>query len=313
MLKGDNMKVQTLSPRGYCYGVVNAIRLALKVKEDHPNEKIYLLGMIVHNSFIKDALALKGIETLDTNKYSKLELINQIESGIVVLSAHGTSEKIKEALEAKNIQYYDATCRDVTKTQLIMKDHLEEGYEIIYVGKKNHPEAIAAIDIDPKRIHLVCNEQDLAQLDLNSSKLALTNQTTLSIKELKNIFEKAKAKYPEIVFVEEICNATRTRQEAVDKIDDEVDVVFIVGDPQSNNSNKLASIAQRQGRDVYLIESINDIEVSWLENKQMAAISSGASTPTYLTNMVIEYLKQFDYGNKDTHLKPVIDMNKILD
>lgn len=307
------MEIQTLSPRGYCYGVVNAIRLALDVKQKHPNENIYLLGMIVHNAFIKEALSLKGIITLDTNKYTKLELIDTINEGIVILSAHGTSSKIKEVLETKNLQYYDATCRDVTKTQLIMKDYLNDDYDIIYIGKKGHPEAIAAIDIDEQHIHLICEKDDLDKLKLNNEKIAITNQTTLSIKELENIFAYAKKLFPQIVFVEEICNATRTRQEAVGKIDDDVDIVFIVGDPQSNNSNKLASIAENKERNVYLIESTNDIEIAWLKDKNKAAISSGASTPTYLTNMVINYLKQFEYRDSTTHLKPEIDMNKILD
>lgn len=307
------MNVQTISPRGYCLGVINAIKLALKIRKEYPNDKIYLLGMIVHNSFIKDALTLKNIETLDPKKYSKYELIDQIDSGIIILSAHGTSKKIKKILDEKKLTYFDATCKDVTKTELIMEDYIKEGYDVIYVGKKDHPEAIAAIDIDENKVHLVCEVEDLDNLEINNSKIILTNQTTLSIKELKSIFEKAKNKFATLEFVEEICDATRTRQEAIELIDDDVDIVFVVGDPQSNNSNKLAGLAKKENRNVYLIESINDIKVEWLENKKKAAISSGASTPTYLTNMVIEYLKNFDFSNIKTHEKPMIDYNKILD
>ncbi|MDF9867382.1 4-hydroxy-3-methylbut-2-enyl diphosphate reductase [Bacilli bacterium PM5-3] len=305
------MKVNAIMPRGYCYGVINAISLAKQARKDYPNEKIYILGMIVHNKYIVEALKLLNIETLEDKSKSKLDLLDEIDEGVVILSAHGSAKEIKEKAIKRNLIVYDATCKDVTKTHVLIKEYLNQGYDVLYYGKKDHPEANAALSISDK-IHLITNEDDLNNLLIDNNKILLTNQTTLSIVDAKKIFDLARTIYPNIVLTEEICNATRVRQEAVLKIENS-DIVFVVGDPTSNNSNKLASIARKNNNDVYMIESVKDIDIEWLKNKKEAAITSGASTPTYLTNMVIEYLKQFNYDDKNTYKKPDIEIERILE
>ena len=159
------MEVKRVVPSGYCKGVVNAIKLAKQTRTENPDDKIYILGMLVHNSFVSDELASLGIVTLDDSFKNKEELLDEVNEGIIIFTAHGISDKIKNKAAAKDLRYVDATCVDVLKTQNIIRDHLDEGYEIIYFGKKKHPEAEAVLSISDK-IHLVTNEKDLEDLDL---------------------------------------------------------------------------------------------------------------------------------------------------
>ncbi|MGL4382702.1 MAG: 4-hydroxy-3-methylbut-2-enyl diphosphate reductase, partial [Bacilli bacterium] len=202
---------------------------------------------------------------------------------------------------------------DVLKTHYLIQDYLKEDYYVLYYGLDKHPESVAALSIDPEHIFLIRNEQDLNDyLWLKDKKVLLTNQTTLSYLDAKALFEKAQTMFDDITLVEEICNATRVRQQALDKIESDVDLVYIVGDPKSNNSNKLALITKDRNFNVQMIESVNEININDLKDINKVAVSSGASTPTYLTSMVIEYLKQFDYNDVKTHPKPIIDLSLIL-
>lgn len=303
------MKVYPITPRGYCKGVVRAIELA---KKQAHQEDVYILGMIVHNQYIVDALNKLGIKTIDQKGATREELLEQVDHGTVIITAHGASNKIKETAKLKNIDIIDATCLDVIKTHDLIKDYLNQGIEVLYIGKAGHPESEGALSIDYDHIHLIENKSDIEKLD-STLNYVITNQTTMSLYDVYDLCEYAKTKLQNIIIAKETCQATTVRQEAIAKVSDDVDVVFIVGDPHSNNTKKLASIAQDKANKVtYMIESVNDIDIEMLKGKQVAAVSSGASTPTYLTNQVIEYLKQFDYNNKDTYPKPHIDLNKIL-
>lgn len=303
------MKVYPITPRGYCKGVVRAIELAKK--QAHQND-IYILGMIVHNQYIVEALSNLGIKTIDKKNTSRIDLLDQIEQGTVIITAHGASDEVIKKAEAKNLQVIDATCPDVIKTHDLIKAYLDQGKEILYIGKSGHPESEGALSIDHEHIYLIETKNDIDKLDANLDYV-ITNQTTMSLYDVYDLCEYAKAKLANLIIAKETCQATTVRQEAIAKISDDVDVIFIVGDPHSNNTKKLASIAQDKAqKDTYMIESVADIKLEMLKDKHVAAVSSGASTPTYLTNQVIEYLRQFDYQDENTHLKPEINLDKIL-
>lgn len=303
------MKVYPITPRGYCKGVVRAIELAKK--QAHQND-IYILGMIVHNQYIVEALSNLGIKTIDKKNTSRIDLLDQIEQGTVIITAHGASDEVIKKAEAKNLQVIDATCPDVIKTHDLIKAYLDQGKEILYIGKSGHPESEGALSIDHEHIYLIETKNDIDKLDANLDYV-ITNQTTMSLYDVYDLCEYAKAKLVNLIIAKETCQATTVRQEAIAKISDDVDVIFIVGDPHSNNTKKLASIAQDKAqKDTYMIESVADIKLEMLKDKHVAAVSSGASTPTYLTNQVIEYLRQFDYQDDNTHLKPEINLDKIL-
>lgn len=302
------MEVKTIVPRGYCKGVVRAIEIAKKAaKEEGP---VYILGMIVHNQYIVNALAQLGVHTIDQKGKTRQELLDQIDEGTVIITAHGAGDCVFEKAKQKGLKIIDASCPDVIKTHTLIKDKLNQGYEILYIGKKGHPEAEGAVLIDSQRIHLISSQNDIEQMNPEKSYV-ITNQTTMSLYDVYDLCEYAKEVLPHVEIEKETCTATKVRQEAIQNIDEDVDIVFIVGDPHSNNTKKLASIAGKK-KEVYMIESLQDLDINLLKGKQKAAVSSGASTPTYLTNQVIEFLKEFDETKPETYQKPAIDKDKIL-
>lgn len=303
------MKVYQVVPRGYCKGVIRAIEIA---KKQANQDDTYILGMIVHNQYIVDALENLGIKTIDKKGASREELLNKVNKGTIIITAHGASKQIIKKAQAKNLNVIDATCPDVIRTHDLIIKNLHEQKEILYIGKSGHPESEGALSIDPKHIHLIETKKDIDNLDPNLSYV-MTNQTTMSLYDVYDLSEYAKDVLNNVTIAKETCQATTIRQEAIAKINDDVDVVFIVGDPHSNNTQKLASISSSKAKKTtYMIESVNDITLEMLKDKKVAAVSSGASTPTYLTNQVISYLEQFDYSNPLTYIKPDIDLNKIL-
>lgn len=303
------MLVKPIVPRGYCKGVIRAIQIAKEASTiDGP---VYILGMIVHNQYIVNALEDLGVYTIDSKGKTRLELLDEIDRGTVIITAHGASDHVFQKARNKGLKVIDASCLDVIKTHDLIKEKLNEGFEILYIGKNGHPEAEGAISIDEKKIHLITCKDDINEIDKNK-KYVITNQTTMSLYDVYDLCEYAKAILPSVDIAKETCTATKIRQEAIKNMDDDIDIVFIVGDPHSNNTQKLASIA-KQDREVYMIESLDDLNINVLKGKKKAAVSSGASTPTYLTNQVIDFLKQFDEENKETFQKPPIEKDKILD
>lgn len=303
------MEVKAIVPRGYCKGVVRAINIAKKASQQY--QDVYILGMIVHNQYIVNALEDMGVYTIDHKGKTRLELLDDIEHGTVIITAHGASEQVFDKAKQKGLNVIDASCLDVIKTHDLIRNKLNQGYEILYIGKKGHPEAEGAVSIDSNKIHLITKKEDINNVDKNK-KYIMTNQTTMSLYDVYNLCEYAKETLPHVEIMKETCMATRIRQEAIQNIEDDVDIVFIVGDPHSNNTQKLASIA-RKNKEVHMIESLQDLDIETLKGKKKAAVSSGASTPTYLTNQVIDFLKQFDEKNPQTFMKPIIEKSKILD
>ena len=284
------MEIKKVIPSGYCKGVVNAIKLAKDTRRDNPDEKIYILGMLVHNSYVTQELSKLNIITLDDTRTSKEELLETIKEGIVIFTAHGISDRIKERAVQKGLRYVDASCVDVLKTQNIIKDYLSQGYDVLYFGKSGHPEAEAVLSISDK-IHLISSEEDLKKLSLSGDKLFLTNQTTMSYLELEDLFKIAKKIYPSLIIQEEICNATSSRQLAITRLQD-CDLLYVVGDVKSNNTGKLVDIGKKSGiKKVLLIQNYKDIDLKDLEGADKVYVTAGASTPPSLINEVIEYLR----------------------
>lgn len=283
------MEIQRVIPSGYCKGVVNAIRLAKNAKDLYPNENIYVLGMIVHNTYVTKELESLGIITLDDTKMSKEELVDTVNDGVIIFTAHGISDQIKQKVIDKGLKYIDATCVDVLKTKDRIIDYLNKDYDVIYFGKKNHPEANAIIAIS-SRIHLVTNIDDLRNLEINNPNIFMTNQTTMSYLELKELIELAKTKFKNIIIEEEICNATSSRQLAIANIKD-CDLLYVVGDIKSNNTNKLVDIGKQNGiKKVLLIQNYKDINKNDLVDVNKVCVTAGASTPPILIDEVIKYL-----------------------
>ncbi|WP_102266729.1 4-hydroxy-3-methylbut-2-enyl diphosphate reductase [Massilicoli timonensis] len=300
------MELIKVTPRGYCKGVVRAISMAKQARLDYPNENIYVLGMLVHNHHVVEALKRIGIIPLDEPHKTRAQLLERIDHGVVIFTAHGVSPQVINTAKAKGLICLDATCPDVLKTQAAVIEHLEKGYEVLYIGKLGHPEAEAICSLSPA-VHLIENEADLKALSIEKP-LFVTNQTTMSVFDIESLFQTIKAYFPTALFCEEICNATRIRQEAIARLKD-IDVLYVVGDRFSNNSNRLAQIAKEHGiPHVYLIDDVFAIHSAQLKEAKRVAVTSGASTPTYVTNQVIDYLEHYEENKK----YPVFDLDLLL-
>lgn len=298
------MEIIKVIPRGFCKGVVRAINIAKKTRMQYPDKNIYILGMLVHNQYVIEALKQYGITTIENKNKSRMELLEEINEGVIIFTAHGIHEQVKIKAMEKGLICIDASCLDVLRTQQIVNEHLSLGFEILYIGKKNHPEASAVCDYN-NHIHLIQNEDDINKLP-NYSKVFVTNQTTMSYYDVHQLFTIIKSKYPFAIISDEICNATSTRQEAVHQLKD-IDAFIVVGDKTSNNANRLAQIAKdNKIASVYLIDDVNDLDISQLTQLNRVAITAGASTPTYLINQVIEALEHNDTNKQD------IDISKII-
>ncbi|WP_435921867.1 4-hydroxy-3-methylbut-2-enyl diphosphate reductase [Paenibacillus sp. DYY-L-2] len=307
------MEVIKISPRGYCYGVVDAMVLARQAAKnlDLPRP-IYILGMIVHNSHVTNSFEDEGIITLDGP--NRMEILNQVESGTVIFTAHGVSPEVRKLAREKGLTTVDATCPDVTKTHVLIKEKVDEGYDVIYIGKKGHPEPEGAVGVAPDKVHLIEKEADIDDLVIESDRIVITNQTTMSQWDIKHIMNKLLEKFPGAEVHNEICLATQLRQEAVAEQAGQADLVIVVGDPRSNNSNRLAQVSEEiAGVTAYRIADVTELNREWLQGISKVAVTSGASTPTPITKEVINYLEQYDPENPATwDIVRTVNMQKLL-
>lgn len=305
------MQIIDIKPRGYCKGVIRAIQLAKKARLEHPETPIHILGSLVHNHYIVDALDQRNIHTVNDPQKSRLQLLEEINDGIVIFSAHGVSDAVRSRALEKNLTVMDATCEDVASTHELIDRAVKQNNQVIYVGKEKHPESLAVIETFTD-IWFVSKLEDIDKLDLAQDQpIMVTNQTTLSTLEIQSILNAIVQRYPHAEINNEICFATRQRQEAILKQHD-LDALIVVGDPTSNNTAMLAKIGLDHGiKHIFKVESLHQIDINQLDDSWKLGITSGASTPNYLTNMVVDYMKQVDLSNPAPY--PEIDYARILD
>lgn len=283
------MEIITVNPRGFCKGVVKAIMIAKETAKQYPNEKITILGELVHNRYVVDALKDYRIETVESKGQTRFDLLDQINEGVVIFSAHGISSNVIEKAKQKGLITVDASCEDVISTQNLIKTYLDQEYTILYIGQENHPEAEAICDIDRKNIHFIKDFDAISELNIQTHKIFVTNQTTMSILEIKDMLDEIRNKYPDAILSDEICSATRTRQEAILKLEN-IDCLIVIGDPKSNNTKMLARIGTNKGiENVFQIETVVALFNKNIDQYSRVAITAGASTPSYLVNQVIAY------------------------
>lgn len=299
------MEVIKVSPRGYCYGVVDAMELARKAAKDPSVPRpIYIIGLIVHNRFAVEELSALGVITLDGP--DRASILDQVPGGTVIFTAHGVSPAVKQRAAGRGLHVIDATCPDVTKTHDLVRALVAQGYEIIYIGKKGHPEPEGVIGVAPEHVYLVESEADLDALPASvsaSPRLAVTNQTTLSQWDTERLIQTIQSRFPQSEVYNEICKATQLRQEAVANMARGADLTIVVGDPRSNNTNRLVQVAEElAGSRAVRIERLEDLNPELLAGKKRVAITAGASTPSQLTRQVIRFVEE--YGAKVRELPP---------
>jgi 4-hydroxy-3-methylbut-2-enyl diphosphate reductase len=300
------MEVIKVSPRGYCYGVVDAMEIARKAARDPSTPRpIYIIGLIVHNRFAVDELTQLGITTLDGP--DRAAILEQVSSGTAIFTAHGVSPLVKERARERGLHVIDATCPDVTKTHDLVRDWVARGYKVLYIGKRDHPEPEGVIGEAPDSVWLIEAEADLGTIPpaiANAERLALTTQTTLSQWDTRRLITLTRERFPRVEVHNEICRATQDRQEAVARQAQGADLTIVVGDPRSNNTNRLVQVAEEiAGSPAIRVEQMDDLKPEVLTGKHRVAITSGASTPSPLTREVIRFVERFGEtpGNEESH------------
>lgn len=307
------MDIIKITPRGYCYGVVDAMVIARNASMDKSLPRpIYILGMIVHNKHVTDAFEEDGIVTLDGP--NRLEILENINEGTVVFTAHGVSPQVKARAKEKGLTCIDATCPDVEITHELIREKTANDYDVIYIGKKGHPEPEGAVGVNPERVHLVETIEDVKALptEIAEKRLIVTNQTTMSQWDVTHLMDQLKKQFPHIEVHKEICLATQVRQEAVAEQAQQAELLIVVGDPKSNNSNRLTQVSKEIAHtNAYRISSLDELNTEWFEGIDSVAITAGASTPTPIVREVIEYIKRYDEDNREEP-KSAVPKNKIL-
>jgi 4-hydroxy-3-methylbut-2-enyl diphosphate reductase len=252
---------------------------------------IYALGQLVHNRHVLDDLKAHGVELVDGQ--NRLEILEKIDDGTVIFSAHGVSPQVRQRASEKGLRWIDATCPDVIRTHDMARDLAARGYFLIYIGKHGHPEPEGVIgEVPAGQIVLVESPEEVDALDISAEKLAVLTQTTISVWDTDALVERILERYPHAEVHNEICRATQDRQEAAVEAAKQCDAVIVVGDRRSSNSRRLVEVVrERAGKPAYLVDNVAEIDASWLRGLRRVGVTSGASTPSEVTRAVVQFLE----------------------
>ena len=284
------MKVSLIKPQGFCSGVTKAVSIAKKAKEENPNKKIYILGMLAHNKTLIDDLSKEGFITLsDVNEEESIKSL--CKGDVLIFTAHGHSSKIEEQAKKQGLIIYDATCFKVTSNLEKIRNEIKAGHQVIYIGQKGHKEANADLSISDK-VSLYDTKLLINYYLITDNNPYVVNQTTLNFYELSTYHQDILKHIPGARIENEICAATRLRQEAVTKIEKDTDLILVVGSVKSSNTNKLFDLSKKYLPDstTYMINDLTDLKNLDIERKKKAAVVSGASTPKYIVDEIYNYL-----------------------
>jgi 4-hydroxy-3-methylbut-2-enyl diphosphate reductase len=282
----QKINVFLANPRGFCAGVERAISI-VEIALKKYGAPIYIKHEIVHNKYVVDNLKTKGAIFVNN--------IEEVPQGsFVIYSAHGVSKKVEEDSLARNLHIFDATCPLVKKVhnQIVRLDKEEK--QIILIGHSGHPEVEGTSGRIDNKVLLVENKEDAINLQVQDpDNLSYTTQTTLSVDDTKEIVDILRSRFPNIIepSSDNICYATQNRQDAVKSLVKKIDLLLVIGSPNSSNSNRLKDIAINSNIDSYLISTKSDIQKSWLKNKKNIAITAGASAPEILVREIIDFLE----------------------
>ena len=283
------MEVALIKPQGFCSGVTLAVKTAKKAKEENPEKNIYILGMLAHNQILIDDLTKEGFITLSGNEFEEINKLNK--GDVLVFTAHGHDSKLDEIAKEKGLITYDATCFKVKDNLNKIKEEVRSGHQVIYIGQQGHKEANAALAVS-KNVSLYDTKLLINYYLITDESPLVINQTTLNFYELHKYHEDILRHFPKARIENEICNATRLRQEAILKIENDTDLIVIVGHQKSSNTNKLYDIALANypNAQVIMVNKLDELKGINIEGKRKAAVGSGASTPQYIVDEIYNYL-----------------------
>ena len=291
----ESGEILLAQPRGFCAGVDRAITIVEQALEKF-GAPIYVRHEIVHNAYVVNDLRSRGAVFVD-------ELSEVPAGNTVIFSAHGVAPAVRQEAEARGLKIFDATCPLVTKVHVEVTKMRKEGMHIIMIGHRGHPEVEGTMGQAPDGIQLVENVKDVEALDIPANDpVAYVTQTTLSVDETKEIVDALKRKYPAIAQPkkQDICYATQNRQDAVKFMAPQVDLVIVVGSPNSSNSNRLRELSEKLGVVSYMVDQPSQLKPEWFVGKKRVGLTAGASAPESLAQSIIERIKELGPKNVRT-------------
>lgn len=281
------LQVILAQPRGFCAGVVRAIRIVESALEK-AGEPVYVRHEIVHNKHVVDDLKAKGARFVD-------EIAEIPPGAVTIFSAHGVGKDVMNEAAARGLPVIDATCPLVTKVHNQGKRYIREGRALILIGHAGHPEVEGTMGQIAAPIHLVQTERDVGLLPIPAgTPVAYVTQTTLSVDDTRGIIAALEARFPDIAGpdINDICYATQSRQTAVRELSRLVDVILVVGAKNSSNSNRLREIGAEAGVPSYLLADGGELDPAWVRNARIVGLTAGASAPEAMVEDVIETLRR---------------------
>ena len=285
----ETLIILLCAPRGFCAGVDRAVDIVEKSLKKF-GAPVYVRHEIVHNKHVVQTLKNKGVIFVD-----ELDQVDD-KSRPVIFSAHGVAKKVYKDAEIKNLQFIDATCPLVSKVHREAELLNKQGYKIILIGHKNHPEVIGTMGQLPNgEVTLIETVEDIDNIQVDDEKISYITQTTLSVDDTKDIIEALKVKFPKIKepIKSDICYATTNRQAAVKNIANKCDLFLIVGSQQSSNSQRLVEVAKKNGsKESYLVHQDFELPVELIKNAKCIGVSSGASAPDVLVDRLLDQIKE---------------------
>jgi 4-hydroxy-3-methylbut-2-enyl diphosphate reductase len=289
-------------PRGFCAGVDRAIEIVERALAQF-GAPIYVRHEIVHNAYVVEDLRRKGAIFIE-------ELADVPPGNTLIFSAHGVPRSVVEEAARRGLKVFDATCPLVTKVHMEVAKMRREGREIIMIGHAGHPEVEGTMGQADEGMYLVENVDDVRRLQVRRpDMLAYVSQTTLSVDDTADVINALKQRFPQIAEPKkgDICYATTNRQEAVKFMAPQVDLVIVVGSPNSSNSNRLREVAQKKGTLAYMVDNAAQIDPAWLAGKRRIGVTAGASAPQVLVDAVIAQLRL--YGARSIRVLEGVEEN----
>ncbi|SAL36437.1 4-hydroxy-3-methylbut-2-enyl diphosphate reductase [Caballeronia sordidicola] len=287
-----DVEILLAQPRGFCAGVDRAIEIVERAIALF-GAPIYVRHEIVHNAYVVEDLRKKGAVFIE-------DLADAPEGSTLIFSAHGVSKAVRAEAETRGLRVFDATCPLVTKVHMEVAKMRQDGFDIVMIGHKGHPEVEGTMGQSGQGMHLVEDIEDVEALALTDpDRIAYVTQTTLSVDDASAIINALKSKYPSVKEPkkQDICYATQNRQDAVKFLAPQCDVVIVVGSPNSSNSSRLREVAEKRGIPAYMVDSPTQIDPKWVEGKKRIGVTAGASAPEVLAQAVIARLRELGVRN----------------
>jgi len=303
-MSGSKANIKTLklaNPRGFCAGVDRAIEIVERAIDMY-GAPIYVKHEVVHNQFVVDGLRRKGAVFIE-------DMEDVPVGSTLIYSAHGVSQRVQNEAKERGLRIFDATCPLVSKVHAEVARLNRNGFEIVMIGHRGHPEVEGTMGQVSSGITLVETVLDVSELrPQNPEKLAYVTQTTLSVDDARTILEALKKRFPRIQAPkkDDICYATQNRQDAVKALSQKCDLIIVVGSPTSSNSNRLREVAATHGVTAYLVDNEDEIQGEWLSGVSVVGVTAGASAPEVLVTAVVNRLKE--YGA--THVEETLGVDE---